>query len=179
MKTFLLFLLLCAGAFAQTPSGLQWTPQQSRLVTSIIARLELARDVAWTKYQHHAQVADLAREAAILTALKSEGEKIGLTADQVSRLFVPQIAASRRAQEELIGAWKFGSPQPKIPPKDLQHEIRPQVIKVSLDLLHEWKDLSPQSLSLAFQKEAEQRIVAKGFSPDVARIAASPLGKNY
>jgi len=178
MRTFLLFLLICAESFAQAPStDLQGSVQQDHLVASIVTRLQISREVAWTKFQNHTPVADLAREAAILTALKSEGRKIGLTEDQVSALFVPQIAASRRAQEELIAGWRFGSPRPTTPPKDLQREIRPLVTKISMELLQEWKDLPPQSLSTTFRRDAEKRIVAKGFSPDVARIAASPLGK--
>jgi chorismate mutase-like protein len=179
MRTFLLLLLICTESFAQTPSSdIQGSVQQDHLVASIITRLELAREVAWTKFQNHAPVADLAREAAILTALKSAGKKLGLTEDQVSALFVPQIAASRRAQEELIAGWRFGSPRPKTPPKDLQRDIRPLVTKISLELLQEWKDLPPQSLSSTFRRDAEKQIIAKGFSPDVARIAASPLGKD-
>jgi hypothetical protein len=53
----------------------------------------------------------------------------------------------------------------------------PLVTKISMELLQEWKDLPTQSLSTTFRRDAEKRIVAKGFSPDVARIAASPLGK--
>jgi len=177
MKTFILSLLLCGSAFAQSSATFQASAQQAQLSDSIILRLQIAKEVAWTKFQHHLPVADLAREAAILTALKSQGRKIGLTENEVSVLFVPQIAASRRAQEELITAWRFGSPRPSTPPKDLQCDIRPLVTKVSLEMLKEWKELPPESLSPAFQSETEKRIVHQGFSPEVAKIAASPLGK--
>ena len=177
MKAFLLILLLGSSVLAQTPGSFAPSPSQASLIQSLVTRLKLSREVAWTKFQHHLPVADLKREAAILTALKSQGEKIGLSSNDVSVLFVPQIAASRRAQEELIAAWRFGAPRPKTPPKDLKRDIRPLVIKVSLEMLQEWKALPVQSHSPDFQESAERRIISEGFSPDVARIAASPLGK--
>lgn len=177
MRTFLLILLLCGTALAQSPGSFAPTPPQESLIASLVARLKLSKEVAWTKFQQHLPVADLKREAAILTALKSQGEKIGLTSNEVRVLFVPQIAASRRAQEELIAAWRFGTPLPKTPPKDLQRDIRPLVTKVSLEMLQEWKALPAQSRCADFQEAAERRIIQEGFSADVARIAASPLGK--
>jgi chorismate mutase-like protein len=177
MKAFFLILLLCGSVVAQTPASFQTSPQQSSLIESLVTRLKLSKEVAWTKFQQHLLVADLKREAAILTALKSQGEKIGLTGNEVSYLFLPQIAASRRAQEELIAGWRFGSPRPKTPPKDLQRDIRPLVTRVSLEMLQEWKALPSQSRNADFQEAATKRIIQAGFSPDVARIAASPLGK--
>ena len=177
MRIFLLVLLICSEAFAKTPSDAQASISQDRLVVAIIARLQLAREVAWTKFLNHSPVADPVREAEILAVLKSEGKKIGLTDDLVGVLCIPQIEASRRVQEELIAGWKFGSPRPTTRPKDLQHEIRPLVTRVSLEMLHEWRDLTPLLLSSRFRNETEKRISENGFSSAVARIAASPLGK--
>jgi chorismate mutase-like protein len=185
MKTttcrFSLMILLALCLIGQTGYVLaaqdpQLSGAQSRLVDEIITRLQISRDVAWTKFQNHSPVIDLPREAAVLKGMKSQGEKMGLTDKEVTSYFQSQILASRLVQEELISGWKSGSPQPPTPPKDLQKEIRPLLIKVSLEMLATLKEIPSQSFSTAFQQQAGQRILAGGFSQGVADLASTPLG---
>ncbi len=147
------------------------------LVRLIIARLDLSREVAWSKFSRHAKVSDPEREAMVLAGMRSEGEKLGITGDQVFLLFKPQIIASCRLQEELIAGWASASiPRPLTAPKDLQREIRPDLDKVDTALLRVWRVLSGKKWDRSDFYAAQALIEQRGFSPDVAKIAARPLG---
>ena len=173
-------LLLLAGPACS--QNFQWDESvalarpEEQLVNSLLARLLISREVAWSKYCRHAKVRDLAREAKVLTDLKEEGQKIGLPPEEVLSLFKPQIVASCRLQDELIAGWASGTlPRPTSPPKDLPGEIRPLLDKVDRTLLLQWKAVSSKSFDLADFYAAATTIEKQGFSADVAKIAARPL----
>lgn len=166
---------LCAQNFQWDESTALAKPQE-QLVNSLIARLLISREVAWSKYCSHAKVRDLAREAKVLTDLKQEGRRIGMDPEEVILLFKPQIIASCRLQEELIAGWASGTlPRLTTPPKDLPGEIRPLLDKVDATLLLQWKALSAKSFDQGDFYSAVRIIEEHGFSTDVAKIAARPL----
>ena len=146
------------------------------LVTLMIQRLQLSREVAWSKCSAGIPVADPAREAKMLAALKSAGAQEGISSVEVARLFVPQIAASRRYQEELIAGWCSGIDIPKIEPLDLAADIRPRLDKVNREMLRQWAMVCREPLGWADRKEAQRMLGTRGIPSDVARIAVSPLG---
>jgi chorismate mutase-like protein len=173
------FLFLLAGpvwsqAFRWDEAAALARPEEE-LVNSIVARLLLSREVAWTKFCNHAKVRDLAREAKVLADLKQEGRKIGLTPEEVSCFFKPQIASSCRLQEEMIMGWASGLPRPSTPPKDLQGEIRPLIDKLDRTLLHQWKAVCSKSFDRADFYAARGLIEGQGIPAEVAKIAAQPL----
>jgi chorismate mutase-like protein len=171
-------LMLGTEAFSQS---FQWDQSAAlknpgdQLVNSIVARLLLSREVAWAKFCNHAKVRDLAREAKVLTDLKEEGWKLGLTPEEVSCFFKPQIAASCRLQEEMIMGWASGLSLPSTPPKDLPGEIRPLIDKLDRTLLLQWKAVCSKSFDRADFYAARRLIEGQGISADVANIAAQPL----
>ena len=146
------------------------------LVTLMIQRLQLSREVAWSKCRAGIPVADPVREARMLTDLKIAGRQDGLSSEEVTRLFIPQIAASRRYQEELIAGWRSGIDVPKLKPLDLASEIRPRLDKLNREMLRQWTLVCRAPLDWADREEAERMLRDRGISPDVARIAASPFG---
>lgn len=149
---------------------------EDQLVNSIVARLLISREVAWSKFCSHAKVRDLAREARVLTDLKEEGRKLGLSPEEVNIFFKPQIVASCRLQEELIAGWASGAiPRPASPPKDLPGEIRPLLDKVDQALLLQWRAVCAKSFDQADYYAAKGMIQEQGFSADVAGIAARPI----
>jgi chorismate mutase-like protein len=176
-------VLMAGNAFSQS---FQWDQSTAlkkpgdQLVNSISARLLLSREVAWSKFCSHAKVRDLAREAKVLTDLKEAGRKIGLTPDQVTYFFKPQIIASCRLQEELIGGWATGAiPRPTTPPKDLAGEIRPLLDKIDQTLLLQWKAVCSKPFDPADYYAAKSAIQEQGFSSEVAGIAARPMGGSF
>ena len=112
----------------------------------------------------------------MLTDLKTAGSEAGLSSAEVSRLFLPQIAASRRYQQELISEWRSGIDVPKIKPLDLASEIRPRLDKVNREMLLQWARVCRDPLDWADREEALRMLVQRGIPADVARIAVSPLG---
>ena len=146
------------------------------LVTLMIQRLQLSREVAWNKCRAGIPVADPAREARMLTDLRSAGVQEGLSAAEVTRLFLPQIAASRRYQEELIAGWRSGIDIPRIEPLDLSAEIRPRLDKVNREMLRQWVKICREPLDWADKEEARRMLMERGIPSDVAKIAVGPLG---
>jgi chorismate mutase len=146
------------------------------LVTLMIQRLQLSREVAWYKCRVGIPVADPAREARMLTDLKASGLKEGLSSSEVSRLFVPQIAASRRFQEELIAGWRSGVGVPTMKPIDLATEIRPRLDRINHGMLSQWALVCRSPFDWADREEALRMLQLHGIPAEVARIAVSPLG---
>ena len=146
------------------------------LVTLMIQRLQLSREVAWSKCLAGIPVADPVREARMLTELKTAGSQEGITSEEVSRLFLPQIAASRRYQQELIAGWRSGIDAPKIKPLDLASEIRPRVDKLNREMLRQWVVVCHTRFDWADREEAQRMLQQRGIPADVAKIAVSPLG---
>jgi chorismate mutase len=167
-----LLLILQGGSFSLQADD---TPPATavRLVHSMVERLKISREVAWTKYKKHLKINDPAREAAILASLQSQGRKIGLSDSTVACFFKSQFMASKKVQEELVNGWQSGRPLPTTPPKDLQKEIRPIVDMISRAILVELKATLPQSFTPEFRCYAEKEIHAQGFSWEVAEIAVS------
>ena len=173
----LLLLCVCLLLTGFPSSGIAAVEERlNPLVTLMIQRLQLSREVAWSKCQAGIPVADPVREARILTDLKVAGRQEGLTSEEVTRLFIPQIAASRRYQEELIAGWRSGIDVPKIKPLDLAAEIRPRLDKLNREMLRQWEAVCHTHLDWADREEAERMLRDRGISPDVAKIAVSPLG---
>jgi chorismate mutase len=145
------------------------------LVILMIQRLQLSREVAWSKCRAGLPVADPVREARMLTELKAEGGKDGLSPAEVVRLFLPQIAASRRYQEELIAGWRSGIDVPGVAPLDLAADIRPRLDRVNREMLREWARVGRGTLDWADRKEAERMLRERGIPAEVARIAVTSL----
>jgi chorismate mutase len=178
MKTFAAFrggfLLLLLG-FWLGSTGVLAVPPCEELTGLIVLRLGISRDVAWSKFCHGKKVADPAREAEMLTALKAKGATMGLPPEQVSALFLPEIVASRRVQEELVTGWRMGLPRPSTPPGDLTTDIRPRLDAVNLTMLRLWSGIPVDCLNASFREDAEKRILSAGFSRDVAHAASRPF----
>lgn len=146
------------------------------LVTLMIQRLQLSREVAWSKCRQGIPIADPAREARMLTELKTAGAELGLSSGEVARLFIPQIAASRRYQEELIAGWRAGIDVPGIEPMDLAGDVRPRIDRVNREMLRRWAEVCRGPLDWADREEAQRMICQRGIPVEVARIATGPLG---
>ncbi len=172
----LLLLCVCLLLAAFPSSGLAAVDEHlNPLVTLMIQRLQLSREVAWSKCLAGIPVADPAREARMLTDLKAEGRQEGLTSEEVSRLFLPQIAASRRYQQELIAGWRSGIDVPKIKPLDLASDIRPRLDKVNREMLRQWTGVSHTPFDWADREEAARMLRDRGIPAAVAKIAVRPF----
>jgi len=177
MRVFLLASLtvVCGCSTSGSKSTFQPSPAEAQLVELMAQRLELAREVAWIKFQNNAKVRDPKREAALLTSLTMEARTMGISPIMAEDFFEAQIRASRTVQTELIWGWKQGQTLPAIAPKDLQRDIRPKLDRISKALLRELVVLSGTIRDPRLKSYAAQTIRARGFSSNAARQAVEPL----
>lgn len=170
----LCLLSLLGGCSPQTKAVRIASPV-SPLVELITRRLDLARQVAWIKYQNNLPIYDAAREKELLASLVEQGVREGLPAKEVETFFAAQIRASRQVQADLIHKWKRGGLLPAFPPQDLRRDIRPKLDAVSAQMLRELVRLRTLSARPGLAAETRRVILSQGYSWQVARFAASPL----
>lgn len=151
-------------------------PEVDDLARLVAMRLALAREVAWTKCCQGVAVADPAREAALLTALKEKGRAFSMTPERVTTFFLPQIVASRRYQDELISQWRGGFPSPKNQPLDIRSELRPRIDRLDAEMLGLWAAFPAEMRDDPSRDQAERVLRGRGIPAEVARIASRPFG---
>ncbi len=181
----LLFAGLALAACTSPPGRLTrpaTSPDPAPLAALLVQRLQLAREVAWSKHHSGAPVHDPAREEALLGTLRERARSAGLPPDRIETFFAAQIAASRQVQTELLAAWAAGSaPTPADPPPDLRSDLRPRLDTLTRDLLAAlapWftsDEDTPGSAPTSVADELARRLAAAGFSEEVAALALAPL----
>ncbi len=139
----------------------------------IEARLQLAREVAWSKFHSGAPVHDPEREAELLDALQVQGQALGLPPARVRRFFEAQIAASRAVQTAQLAVWQAGAPRPAHPPPDLRTELRPRLDRVTARLLEALAD--PASADPSLLRRSEELLRVRHYPPDAIALAIAPL----
>jgi chorismate mutase len=145
-------------------------PSPDSLTPLVVERLELAREVAFAKHHSGAPVHDPAREAELLAGIVAQAVERGLDAAEAERVFSAQLAASRRAQEELLEAWRAGQPPPDRPPPELRRELRPRLDALTPRLL----DALSAPRSPALPADLARALDSAGFSPAVISLATGP-----
>ena len=116
-RTALLLLLAVTGCAG--PNG--------RLESLARQRIELAPQVAWTKFSRGIPVYDPAREAAALHHVMTLGASRGIPQETTRRFFAAQMEVSRRVQWEWIHAWHKGRAEPFGPVRSLENDLRPRI----------------------------------------------------
>ncbi len=138
----------------------------------MVRRLEIARVVAWIKFQDRLPVEDPVREAAILAALGRRAQEIGLPPGVAETFFRAQIAASRTVQAGEISRWRRGGPLPVVPPTDLR------AVRRELDALGELMLQALRTTRLPdpeLARQVRQALRDEHFSTRTSAVAASPL----
>lgn len=98
-------------------------------------RLALMPAVAAWKWQHHAAISDPPRERVVILAAGKLARPLGLAAAPIERLFALQIRLARDAESDRERHWRAaGYDFPGRPP-DLKNELRPQLDRLTSELL--------------------------------------------
>lgn len=116
-RTSLFLLLALAGCAGPT----------ARLESLACQRLELAPQVAWTKYTQNMAIHDPAREASALHEMTRRGSALGVPPETTRHFFMAQMEASRRLQREWILAWRKGHVASLGPARSLENDLRPRI----------------------------------------------------
>jgi len=167
-KTIRNFLLVVLFALLLTSCATPPLPEECEPVVAMMAgRLELARDIAWAKWEEGLPVRDPVREAALIEKLTRQGEAAGIEELLVLRFVRAQIEASCLEQEAWMKKWRKGTPLPAGEPPALD-SLRKRLDQMSPLLLAEWA-AAPTTPRAA----ARQRLLKSVIDPRSATVAAS------
>jgi chorismate mutase len=107
-----------------------------QLVDLLRQRLALMPDVARWKRANDRPVSDPERERILLAALVNRAALEGLDPSRVEDFVSAQFAASRQWQQELFDRWEVsGGPGGDTPVPDLERELRPEITRLSEEML--------------------------------------------
>jgi chorismate mutase len=107
------------------------------LVETSARRLNLAREVAFAKWDNGAEVEDPPREERVIASAVTEGKTEGLDPVVVSNFFRAQIEANKAVQSSLLTTWHRVGKAPDHQAKDLSATIRPQLDEIQKQLIDE------------------------------------------
>jgi len=130
-------LLVLAGAILCGCATPRLPEESEPIVALMAARLSLARDVAWAKWNDGLPVRDPARENEVIQRLVRQGVAADLEEELVWRFARSQIDASCLEQEAWMKRWRQGEPLPAGDPPDLQI-LRSRLDRMSSLLLAEY-----------------------------------------
>jgi cyclohexadienyl dehydratase len=149
-----------------------------QLLTVIDQRLGLMGDVAAYKYQHHAPVADPAREAVVISHAVSLGAPLGLAAAPVQQLFELQVRLAREVETDSEQHWRTGGFDHVGQVPDLNTEIRPRLDQLTTQLLRALYLAAPAlghaDFVARYRASAERLLTSPGWTgPNRAELLAA------
>ncbi|AZF29861.1 Periplasmic chorismate mutase I precursor [Pseudomonas sp. R4-35-07] len=138
MKHRLVFALLfvSAGACAAPPT-------LEPLLNSIAERLEIADQVALSKWDSHKPVEDKKREQEVIASVVAQAPSYKLDPASTEQFFAAQIEANKLVQYTHLSDWQFQGKAPDDPRPDLIKQIRPRLDELQKRLLQQLADFTP------------------------------------
>jgi len=97
------------------------------LLDMTVARLNIARQVALSKWDSRKPVEDLAREAQVIVVAVNEARAQGLPPRFATNFFTDQIEANKLVQYGLLAQWHRTGSAPDDKRMDLAKDIRPEL----------------------------------------------------
>lgn len=135
-----LFGLLANTAQAAAPSS---APDSLMpLLVTISERLDLADQVALTKWDSGKPIQDTTREAQVIANARKSAIDHKLDADEAADLIAAQIEANKLVQYGLLAQWQAAHKAPDVPRPDL-NQIRPKLDELQIRLLQQYADFVP------------------------------------
>jgi chorismate mutase len=119
------------------PRDLSSAEQFGPLVDASAHRIEIARQVAFAKWDSHRAVEDQRREEEVISAAVAQGVARGLDEPFVGRFFQAQIDANKFVQYALLSEWRRLGSAPQHPQFDLSRTIRPELDAIQSRLIDE------------------------------------------
>ena len=138
MKHRLVFALLLASATANAAP-----PTLDPLLNSIAERLEIADQVALSKWDSHKPVEDKKREQEVIASVTAQAQSYKLDPTAAEQFFAAQIEANKLVQYTHLSDWQFQGKAPDDPRPDLVQQIRPRLDELQKRLLQQLADFTP------------------------------------
>ena len=114
------------------------------LLNSIAERLEIADQVALSKWDSHKPVEDKKREKEVIASVVAQAPSYTLAPAAVEQFFAAQIEANKLVQYTHLSDWQVQGKAPDDPRPDLVKQIRPQLDELQKRLLQQLADFTPQ-----------------------------------
>ncbi|MGH8142962.1 MAG: transporter substrate-binding domain-containing protein [Steroidobacteraceae bacterium] len=131
-------------------------------------RLALMPAVAAWKWLQHAPVTAPAREQVVIAHAGELAREYGLSESAVERLFALQVRLAREEESRLDARWHAGGYDYRGSPPSLQQVLRPQLDRLTGDLLQALylaaADLSRQGFQSRYSARAALALQAPGWS---------------
>ena len=138
LKYRLVFALLFISASASAAP-----PTLEPLLNSIAERLEIADQVALSKWDSHKPVEDKKREQEVIASVTAQAPSYKLDPAAAEQFFAAQIEANKLVQYTHLSDWQFQGKAPDDPRPDLVQQIRPRLDALQKRLLQQLADFTP------------------------------------
>ncbi|WP_419789498.1 chorismate mutase [Pseudomonas edaphica] len=139
LKHRLVFALLFVSVSASAAP-----PTLEPLLNSIAERLEIADQVALSKWDSHKPVEDKKREQEVIASVAAQAPNYKLDPSAAEQFFSAQIEANKLVQYTHLSDWQFQGKAPDDPRPDLVKQIRPRLDQLQKTLLQQLADFTPQ-----------------------------------
>lgn len=144
-------------------------------------RLALMPEVAAWKWEHHAPVTDPARERAVILAAARLAAPLGLAPEPIERLFALEVRLAREQEGALHESWHRGGFDFHGRVPDLTKDLRPQLDRLTHDLLDALYLAAPILARAGFPEryapQAARALVSAGWSDPGRRELLADLGQ--
>ena len=163
-----------AGSF--TPAD---TAKVDRLLGLVKERLDVAPEVARTKWNTKAPIEDLPREKQIIDGVAKRAPEYGLDGAVAGPFFTAQIEASKIVQNALHAEWKARAQPPFAKVADLGKDIRPVLDRLTPALMGALAEALPVLRQPGARQLLEARsqvlLASAPGGPPAVREAIAPL----
>ncbi|NWA28781.1 chorismate mutase [Pseudomonas gingeri] len=134
----LLLLFLSTSAFAAAPKATAAPASLAPLLQAISERLDIADQVALTKWDSGKPIQDSPREQQVIANAAQEAATYQLNPEDVSQFLAAQIEANKLVQYALLAKWHAAGKAPTIARPDLVKQIRPALDQLQVRLLQHY-----------------------------------------
>jgi len=115
------------------------------LVAVIGQRLDIANDVAVSKWYSGKPVQDSERERQVILNAESQAQAFNLNRDDVNAFMTAQMEANKVVQYARIAQWHESAKAPEPPATSLTQGIRTRLDTLQPDLMHKYAAFLPYS----------------------------------
>jgi len=176
-------LALAAFAACATTAGPRHSGEDTKKVDALLQliqeRLDVAPEVAQTKWNTKAPIEDAPREQQIIDRVRGKAKDFGLEPQFVAEFFQAQIEASKIIQTTRHKAWTAEGRPPFDKIADLGKDIRPVLDRLEPALLGALRDARPvierPGAKALLDARAPELIKVSGFDLQAGTVALAPL----
>ncbi|AMB86545.1 chorismate mutase [Pseudomonas agarici] len=129
--------VLAAPAPAKAPDALP------PLLRAISERLNIAEQVALTKWDSAKPIQDSSREQQVIANARQQAATYKIQPEDIGEFVAAQIEANKLVQYALLAKWRAAGKAPVIPRPDLVTQIRPALDRLQARLLQHYAAFAP------------------------------------